>query len=49
MNYNTDKDKSRLVKEKDIISIRRKGKFLIDSVLGESKKGKIRVLIKKFS
>ena len=49
LNYNTDKDKSRLVKEKDIISRRRKGKFLIDSVLGESKKGKIRVLIKKFS
>lgn len=49
LNYNTDKDKSKLVKEKDIISIRRKGKFLIDSVLGESKKGKIRVLIKKFS
>ncbi|MEH1738828.1 YlmH/Sll1252 family protein [Fusobacterium varium] len=49
LNYNTDKDKSKVVKEKDIISIRRKGKFLIDSVLGESKKGKIRVLIKKFS
>lgn len=49
LNYNTDKDKSRVVKERDIISIRRKGKFLIDSVLGESKKGKIRILIKKFS
>ena len=49
LNYNIDKDKSRIVKEKDIISIRRKGKFLIDSVLGESKKGKIRILIKKFS
>lgn len=49
LNYNIDKDKSKLVKEKDIISIRRKGKFLVDSVLGESKKGKIRVLIKKFS
>ncbi|MDU1911246.1 RNA-binding protein [Fusobacterium sp.] len=49
LNYNVDKDKSKLVKEKDIISIRRKGKFLVDSVLGESKKGKIRVLIKKFS
>lgn len=49
LNYNIDKDKSKLVKEKDIISIRKKGKFLVDSVLGESKKGKIRVLIKKFS
>lgn len=49
LNYNVDKDKSKLVKEGDILSIRRKGKFLIDSVIGESKKGKIRILIKKFS
>ena len=49
LNYNINKDKSKVVKEKDIISIRKKGKFLIDSVLGESKKGKLRLLIKKFS
>lgn len=49
LNYTVVKDKSRVVKEGDIVSIRKKGKFLIASVLGESKKGKTRVLIKKFS
>lgn len=49
LNYNIEKDKSKIVKEGDIISIRKKGKFIIDSILGESKKGKTRILIKKFS
>lgn len=49
LNYTVVKDKSRIIKEGDIVSIRKKGKFLIDSVLGESKKGKTRILIKKFS
>lgn len=49
LNYGVEKEKSKLVKEKDIISIRKKGKFIIESILGETKKGKIRILAKKFS
>lgn len=49
LNYNMEKEKSKIIKEKDIISIRKKGKFVIESVLGETKKGKIRILAKKFS
>lgn len=49
LNYGVEKEKSKIIKEKDIISIRKKGKFIIESILGESKKGKIRILAKKFS
>lgn len=49
LNYGVEKEKSRIVKEKDIISIRKKGKFIIESILGETKKGKTRILAKKFS
>lgn len=49
LNYGIEKEKSRIVKEKDIISIRKKGKFIIESILGETKKGKTRILAKKFS
>lgn len=49
LNYGIEKEKSKIVKEKDIISIRKKGKFIIESILGETKKGKTRILAKKFS
>ena len=49
LNYGMEKEKSRVIKEKDIISIRKKGKFIIESILGETKKGKTRILAKKFS
>lgn len=49
LNYGVEKEKSRVIKEKDIISIRKKGKFIIESILGETKKGKTRILAKKFS
>lgn len=49
LNYGVEKEKSRVIKEKDIISIRKKGKFIIQSILGETKKGKTRILAKKFS
>ncbi len=48
VNYLIEKEKNRGLKEGDIITIRKKGKFIFDKVLGENKKGKIRVLIKKF-
>lgn len=49
LNYIIEKEKSKIVREKDIISIRKKGKFIIESILGETKKGKTRILAKKFS
>lgn len=48
INYVVDKEKNSIVKEGDIITIRKKGKFIFEKILGENKKGKIRVLIKKF-
>ena len=49
LNYVIEKEKSKSVEVGDIISIRRKGKFILEKVLGESKKGKTRLLFKKFS
>lgn len=48
VNYSIEKEKNRLLKEGDIITIRKKGKFIFEKVIGESKKGKFRILIKKF-
>lgn len=48
INYTISKDKSLLLKEGDIISIRKKGKFIFEKLIGENKKGKYKVLIKKF-
>lgn len=48
VNYVIEKEKSRVVKEGDIITIRKKGKFIFSKVVGENKKGKLRILLKKF-
>ena len=48
INYTVSKDKSLLLKEGDIISVKKKGKFIFDKLIGENKKGKYKVLIKKF-
>lgn len=48
LNYSVEKEKNKTVKEGDIIAIRKKGKYIFEKILGENKKGKIRVLIKKF-
>ena len=48
LNYAPEKDKSAVVKEGDIVTIKRNGKYLIGRELGESKKGKLRVSIRKF-
>lgn len=39
---------SKIVKEEDIIVIRGKGKFLIGEIVGDNKKGKSLVLVKKY-
>lgn len=48
VNYVIDKEKNSTLKEGDIVTIRKKGKFIFEKILGENKKGKIRVLIKRF-
>lgn len=48
VNYTVEKEKNRSLKEGDIITIRKKGKFIFEQILGENKKGKIRILLKKF-
>lgn len=48
LNYNVEKDKSREIKEGDIITIKKVGKFRFCDIKGESKKNKIRINVKKF-
>lgn len=49
VNYTVEKEKNKPLKEGDIVTIRKKGKFIFEKILGENKKGKVRVLIKQFS
>lgn len=48
VNYSIVKNKSKNISIGDTITIRKKGKFIILKELGESKKGKLKILYKKF-
>lgn len=48
VNYNVEKSKSKVIEIGSIITIRKKGKFIIDRCLGENKKGKFKILIKQY-
>lgn len=48
INYNVEKNKSKQVEIGSIITIRKKGKFILDKNLGENKKGKFKILIKQY-
>ncbi len=48
INYSEEKEKSLKLKEDDIISIRKYGKYKFDSLAGNTKKDKLRIVIKKF-
>lgn len=48
LNYNIEKDKSMEIKEGDVLTIKKTGKFRFEEIAGESRKNKIRVKIKKF-
>lgn len=48
VNYTVEKEKNRVLKEGDIVTVRKIGKFVFDKILGENKKGKIRINLKKF-
>jgi RNA-binding protein YlmH len=48
LNWQQVTDPSREVKEGDIISIRGRGRVVLETVMGESKKGRIRVFLKRY-
>ncbi len=48
LNYNIQKDKSTEIKEGDILTVKKIGKFKFQEIKGESRKNKIRINVKKF-
>ncbi|MGL5277674.1 MAG: YlmH/Sll1252 family protein [Cetobacterium sp.] len=48
INYNTEKSKNKTVNIGSVITIRKKGKFILEKNLGENKKGKFKILIKQY-
>lgn len=49
INYSVYRDKSKEVKENDRITVRRYGKYILGSIIGNSKSGKLKVIIKKYT
>lgn len=49
IDYNKIKDKSKELSIDERVTIRGKGKYIIDSIIGNSKSGSFRVLIKKYT
>ncbi|WP_244835331.1 YlmH/Sll1252 family protein [Clostridium sp. BJN0001] len=49
VDYNEIRQKSFIVKEGDRVTVRGFGKFIIGGLLGNTKKGKMRILIKKYN
>ena len=48
LNYERETRNSKIINEKDVIVIRGKGKFEIKEILGETKKGKIALVIEHY-
>lgn len=48
VNYENETKNTKLIKEKDVISIRGKGKFIIDEIIGNTKKGNYIINVKKY-
>lgn len=48
LNHREVKDSAQKIKEGDVLSVRRCGKFVIERVLGQTKKGRLKVLIKQY-
>ena len=48
VNYKNETKPTKLVNEKDLITIRGKGKYFIDRIEGNTKSGKVVVIVKKF-
>ena len=48
LDYNKVKDKSKEVKIEERITIKGHGKYILDEIIGNSKSGKFKVLVKKY-
>lgn len=48
INYENEVKNTKQVKEKDVITIRGKGKFIIDEIIGNTKKGNFIIKVKKY-
>lgn len=48
LNHREAKDGSAKVREGDVLSVRRHGKFVIERVVGQTKKGREKVLVKQY-
>ena len=48
INYSVETKQTKVIKEKDILIIRGKGKFIVDEFLGKNKKGKELIKIQKY-
>ncbi|MBC2856528.1 RNA-binding protein [Cetobacterium sp. 2A] len=48
INYISEKNKSKILKVGDIITVRKNGKFIFINELGENKKGKLKIALRKF-
>lgn len=48
VNYENETKSTKQIKEKDVVTIRGKGKFIIDEIVGNTKKGNYIIMIKKF-
>lgn len=49
VNYNLIREKSYVIRENDIITIRKYGKYIISDNIGNTKSGKIKLEVKKFT
>lgn len=48
VNYSIQKSKNKTIEIGSVITIRKKGKFILEKNLGENKKGKFKILIKQY-
>ena len=48
VNYYVETKNSKIINEKDVIVIRGKGKYIIKDILGETKKGKIAIIVEHY-
>ena len=47
LNYKVITNSSKAIKQGDLISVRGYGRFIIEEVIGETRKGRVRIQIKK--
>lgn len=48
LNHREAKNTAQKIKEGDVLSVRRNGKFAVERILGQTKKGRLKVLVKQY-